>query len=48
MTQAELAALIGVGRVAVNRWENGVQAPDFTAQKKLMELLGPEVLGRTA
>lgn len=35
ITQTELAALLGVAFVSVNRWENGAYEPTMKAKRKL-------------
>jgi DNA-binding XRE family transcriptional regulator len=38
ITQQELADLIGVSIVTVNRWENGKYEPTMKIKRKIMEL----------
>lgn len=38
VTQTELAALLGVAFVSVNRWENGAYEPTMKAKRKLAPL----------
>lgn len=38
VTQIELAALLGVAFVSVNRWENGAYEPTMKAKRKLAPL----------
>lgn len=39
ITQQELAKMLGVSFVSVNRWENGHNEPTTKAKRKLMQLL---------
>lgn len=39
LTQQELAELLGVSFVSVNRWENGVHEPTMKAKRKIKELM---------
>lgn len=39
LTQQELAELLGVSFVSVNRWENGVHEPTMKAKRKIKELI---------
>lgn len=38
VTQTELAALLGVAFVSVNRWENGAYEPTMKVKRKLAPL----------
>ena len=38
ITQTELAAMLGVAFVSVNRWENGAYEPTMKAKRKLAAL----------
>ena len=38
VTQHELANLLGVSYVSINRWENGVHEPTMKAKRELMRL----------
>lgn len=38
ITQTELAALLGVAFVSVNRWENGAYEPTMKVKRKLAPL----------
>ena len=38
ITQTELAAVLGVAFVSVNRWENGAYEPTMKAKRKLASL----------
>jgi DNA-binding XRE family transcriptional regulator len=38
ITQTELATIIGVAFVSVNRWENGAYEPTMKAKRKLAQL----------
>lgn len=38
ITQTELAVLLGVAFVSVNRWENGAYEPTMKAKRKLAPL----------
>ena len=38
ITQTELAAMLGVAFVSVNRWENGAYEPTMKAKRKLAQL----------
>ena len=38
LTQQELAKLLSVAYVSINRWENGVHEPTMKAKRKLMKL----------
>ena len=38
LNQEQLASLMGVSPVTVNRWENGKANPSFMAQKQLYEI----------
>ena len=38
VTQTELADLLGVAFVSVNRWENGAYEPTMKAKRKLASL----------
>lgn len=40
LTQAQLAAQLGVKQQSVSRWEQGRQIPDFASQQKLRTVLG--------
>lgn len=46
LTQAELAAAMGVGQQQVSKWESGLQAPREEIRLRLARVLGlaPEVL----
>ncbi len=39
ITQEELASLLGVSAISVNRWENGHHIPTTKVKRKIMELL---------
>lgn len=39
ITQDELAKLLGVSFVSVNRWENGHHEPTIKVKRKLVQLL---------
>ena len=39
LNQEQLASLMGVSPVTVNRWENGKANPSFMAQKQLYEII---------
>jgi DNA-binding XRE family transcriptional regulator len=39
ITQQELADLLGVSIVTVNRWENGKYVPTMKIKRKIVELL---------
>lgn len=39
LTQQELAVLLGVSYVSVNRWENNVHEPTMKAKRKIKELI---------
>lgn len=39
LTQQELADLLGVSYVSVNRWENGVHEPTMKVKRKIKDLL---------
>ena len=39
ITQEELAKMLGVSYVSVNRWENGHHEPTIKIKRKLVELL---------
>jgi hypothetical protein len=39
LTQQELAELLGVSFVTVNRWENGVHEPTMKVKRKIKELM---------
>jgi len=39
ITQQELADLLGVSIVTVNRWENGKYEPTMKIKRKIVELL---------
>ena len=38
LTQQELAKLLNVAYVSINRWENGVHEPTMKAKRELMKL----------
>lgn len=38
LTQQELAKLLNVAYVSINRWENGVHEPTMRAKRELMKL----------
>lgn len=38
LTQQELAKLLSVAYVSINRWENGVHEPTMKAKRELMKL----------
>lgn len=38
MSQAELAQKLGVSFATVNRWENGLHKPTYTAKRRLRPL----------
>ena len=38
ITQEELAKMLGVSYVSVNRWENGHHEPTIVIKRKLMKL----------
>ena len=38
LTQQELAKLLNVAYVSINRWENGVNEPTMNAKRELMIL----------
>lgn len=40
LTQAELAAVLGVSQAAIAMWENGDRKPDIIMLKKLSDALG--------
>lgn len=37
LTQQELAKLLNVAYVSINRWENGVHEPTMKAKRELMK-----------
>lgn len=39
ITQEELAKLLGVSFVSVNRWENGHHEPTMKVKRKLVQML---------
>ena len=39
LTRQELAKLLNVAYVSINRWENGVHEPTMRAKRKLMKLI---------
>ena len=39
LTQQELAELLGVSFVTLNRWENGVHEPTMKVKRKIKELM---------
>lgn len=38
VTQTELATLLGVAYVSINRYENGIHEPTMKVKRKLMKL----------
>lgn len=46
LTQADLAALVGVSKTSVWKWENGTAQPRRTMMARLSELLGDHEIGR--
>ena len=39
LTQQELADLLGVSYVSINRWENGVHEPTMKTKRKIKKLM---------
>lgn len=45
LTQVALAEMLGVDQATVSRWERGTVAPDFSAQRRLRDLILGEQAG---